>query len=317
MSDRPLVSVIIPTYNRAHLIGETLDSIVAQTYQNWECIIVDDGSSDTSDEVVGEYVKKDTRFKYYHRPEEHLPGGNGARNYGFKMSQGEYVNWFDSDDLMHKEKLEIQIDILLNTKKNYCVCQTLIFENNIKNLKGLRKGKIFSNDPLNDFIQSKIKWLTQSPIFKSSFLNLNKLYFYEPLKKAQEFEFFVRILLKDKNYCFTSKPLVYLRTHNNQISSKTYDKEKNKSLFVSSFKIIENSKQKINQKSYEAMFNKMLNSVFIAFIKKDFKTSRKFIKSIRQTKNLNAFQMLILRLSLFSYQLFNRGYFFYKYLKYA
>ena len=74
MKKEPLVSVIIPTYNRAHLIGETLDSVLAQTYQNWECIIVDDGSSDDTDEVIGEYVKKDNRFKYYHRPDEHLPG---------------------------------------------------------------------------------------------------------------------------------------------------------------------------------------------------------------------------------------------------
>jgi glycosyltransferase involved in cell wall biosynthesis len=95
MNDSPLVSIIIPTYNRAHLIGETLDSVLAQTYQNWECIVVDDGSSDNTDKVVGKYVQKDSRFKYYHRPDEHLPGGNGARNYGFKMSKGEYVNWFD------------------------------------------------------------------------------------------------------------------------------------------------------------------------------------------------------------------------------
>jgi glycosyltransferase involved in cell wall biosynthesis len=91
MNIQPLVSIIIPTYNRAHLIGETLDSVLAQTYQNWECIIVDDDSTDKTDEVVGAYVEKDSRFKYYHRPDEHLPGGNGARNYGFKMSTGEYV----------------------------------------------------------------------------------------------------------------------------------------------------------------------------------------------------------------------------------
>ena len=84
--------MIIPTYNRAHLIGETLDSVLAQTYQHWECIIVDDGSSHNTDRVVSEYVKKDSWFKYYHRPDEHLPGGNGARNYGFKMSQGKFIN---------------------------------------------------------------------------------------------------------------------------------------------------------------------------------------------------------------------------------
>ena len=73
MTNNPLVSIIIPTYNRAHLIGETLDSVLAQTYQNWECIIVDDGSSDNTDDVVNDYVKKDPRFKYYYRPDEHLP----------------------------------------------------------------------------------------------------------------------------------------------------------------------------------------------------------------------------------------------------
>lgn len=91
MKKQPLVSIIIPTYNRAHLIGETLDSVLAQTYKNWECIIVDDGSSDNSDEIIDECVKKDARFKYYQRPDEHLPGGNGARNYGFRMSRGTKV----------------------------------------------------------------------------------------------------------------------------------------------------------------------------------------------------------------------------------
>ena len=65
MSDQPLVSIIIPTYNRAHLIGETLDSVVAQTYLNWECIIVDDGSSDNTDEVVGKYVEKDPLLNHF------------------------------------------------------------------------------------------------------------------------------------------------------------------------------------------------------------------------------------------------------------
>jgi glycosyltransferase involved in cell wall biosynthesis len=112
MSDQPLVSIIIPTYNRAHLIGETLDSVVTQTYLNWECIIVDDGSSDNTDEVIKEYTKKDTRFKYYHRPKEHLSGGNGARNYGFKMSKGEYVNFLDSDDLFSENKIDDQVKLI-------------------------------------------------------------------------------------------------------------------------------------------------------------------------------------------------------------
>jgi len=107
--NNPLVSIIIPTFNRAHLIGETLDSIMAQTYTNWECIIVDDGSTDGTDKVMAEYIAKDPRFQYHHRPKDRLPGGNAARNYGFEVSKGEYVNWFDSDDIMLPSKLKVKI----------------------------------------------------------------------------------------------------------------------------------------------------------------------------------------------------------------
>ena len=69
MSKNPLVSIIIPTYNRAHLIKETLDSVLTQTYTNWECIIVDDGNSDNTEEVINSYIAKDQRFKYCHRPQ--------------------------------------------------------------------------------------------------------------------------------------------------------------------------------------------------------------------------------------------------------
>jgi glycosyltransferase involved in cell wall biosynthesis len=102
----PLVSIIIPTYNRSSVIRETLDSVFAQTYNNWECIIVDDGSTDNTSNVVLTYVAKDKRFHYYKRPDTHNEGGNGARNYGLEISKGVYVQFLDSDDLLAKNKLE-------------------------------------------------------------------------------------------------------------------------------------------------------------------------------------------------------------------
>ena len=71
-----LISIIIPTYNRAHLISETLDSILAQTYLNWECIVVDDGSTDTTADVMREYIKKNSRFQYHQRPDNRKKGPN-------------------------------------------------------------------------------------------------------------------------------------------------------------------------------------------------------------------------------------------------
>ena len=76
-----MVSIIMPIYNRAHLIIETLNSIKKQTYQNWECLIIDDGSTDNTSEVVINYAAQDTRFKFYTRPETSVKGPSSCRNY--------------------------------------------------------------------------------------------------------------------------------------------------------------------------------------------------------------------------------------------
>src|SRR5690554_3978886 len=145
MSDEQfLISIIIPTYNRAHLIGETLDSVLAQTYQNWECIVVDDGSTDNTDEVMAAYMAKDARFQYHHRPKDRLPGGNAARNYGFEVSKGEYIQWFDSDDLMLPEKLEMKVSSLLDKNVDFVVCYGA--EISIENKTPIKKWNLYLND---------------------------------------------------------------------------------------------------------------------------------------------------------------------------
>ena len=120
-----LVSIIIPVFNRAKLLPETLDSVLRQTYSEWECILVDDGSNDNTIEVIEQYVKKDNRFKLYIRPDGYLPGGNGARNYGFDVSNGAFVHWFDSDDIMKEKFLSKKIEALDNCPE----CHSVIARN--------------------------------------------------------------------------------------------------------------------------------------------------------------------------------------------
>ena len=81
---KPLLSIIIPTYNRAHLIEATLDSIKSQDFDDWECIVVDDGSTDNTPIVLANYVKEDGRFRYLHRPKNRKKGPNSCRNFGFE-----------------------------------------------------------------------------------------------------------------------------------------------------------------------------------------------------------------------------------------
>jgi glycosyltransferase involved in cell wall biosynthesis len=109
MADRPhpvmhepiLFSIVVPTYNRAHLLPATIESVLAQTYNNFELIIVDDGSTDNTEEVVQKYLSD--KVHYYKKPNAERAA---ARNYGAMKAKGDYINWFDSDDIMFPNHLE-------------------------------------------------------------------------------------------------------------------------------------------------------------------------------------------------------------------
>ncbi|GIW67075.1 MAG: glycosyl transferase [Candidatus Parcubacteria bacterium] len=104
--NKPLVSVIIPTYNRANLLPKAINSVINQTYKNWELLIIDDGSKDNTKKIVEEFIKKDSRIKYFYQENSGQPA---AMNLGIKNSNGEYVAFLDDDDEWSPEKLEKQL----------------------------------------------------------------------------------------------------------------------------------------------------------------------------------------------------------------
>lgn len=125
MQSSPLISVITPCYNAEMFLAETLDSVIAQTYSNWECIIVNDGSIDKSGEVALEYVKKDRRFKYIYQQNQ---GPSVARNNAISISKGEYILPLDADDIIeptYMEKAMHYFNEHPDTKIVYC--RTLLF----------------------------------------------------------------------------------------------------------------------------------------------------------------------------------------------
>ena len=104
-----MISVIIPTHNYGHYISETLESLIQQTEQQWECIIVDDGSSDQTREIVNKYILRDIRFTYIYQD---CQGVSVARNAGLMIAKGEYIQFLDADDLLLPRKLEIHREYL-------------------------------------------------------------------------------------------------------------------------------------------------------------------------------------------------------------
>ncbi|HPO73378.1 MAG TPA: glycosyltransferase family A protein, partial [Armatimonadota bacterium] len=98
----PCFSVIIPAYNRARFLPECLESVLAQTFTDWECIIVDDGSTDGTRELVAEYVRRDSRFRYHWQENA---GASAARNAGIERARGEWIAFLDSDDWYYPDAL--------------------------------------------------------------------------------------------------------------------------------------------------------------------------------------------------------------------
>jgi len=137
-----MISIIVPTYNRQNLIKDAIQSVVKQTYKDWELIIVDDGSTDNTKSIVSEYTKKDSRIRYFYKKN----GGQGsARNLGVLESKGEYVAFLDSDDEWLEDKLEKQISFLEKNKSaSFCYTKSVsVFPNGKRKYFGQDTKKLY------------------------------------------------------------------------------------------------------------------------------------------------------------------------------
>lgn len=119
------VSIIVPCYNYAHFMEEALESILAQSYTNWECVIINDGSTDNTEQIALRYCSQDVRFKYY---DKENGGHSSARNLGIKNSSGQYILPLDPDDKIAEYYLEKAVTVLENNPSIKIACfQTQLF----------------------------------------------------------------------------------------------------------------------------------------------------------------------------------------------
>jgi glycosyltransferase involved in cell wall biosynthesis len=217
-----LVSIIIPTFNRVHLLGETLDSILSQTYTNWECLIIDDGSTEDVFEVVAKYIQLDLRFQFYERPKNRTKGANACRNYGFELSKGDYIKWFDSDDLMYPNFLQKQLTLLEEQKElDFCVCLANSFSTDKSDTFLYKANRNIQHDKLTSFLVKNHYFFTPAPLWKSDFLRGKEL-FDEELSDSHETDFHFRMLSYDVKYKYIEDALFSIRRGH---SSITQDKE--------------------------------------------------------------------------------------------
>ncbi|MEC7265700.1 MAG: glycosyltransferase family 2 protein [Bacteroidota bacterium] len=230
-----MVSIVTPVFNSQKYISECINSVINQTYANWEHILVDDCSSDQSEAIIKSYQEKDPRIKYFKLKKN--SGAGVARNKAIELAEGKYVAFLDSDDIWAQDKLEKQIDFMVKHNIPFSYTDYFVIKDNAKlplylvsAPSKVNYGKMLRND--------YIGCLTA--IYDISYFGKT---YMSKIRKRQDWVLWLQLLKKvDFAYCL-KMPLAYYRIGNQSLSKNkfklvshnfnVYRKELNYSFFVS------------------------------------------------------------------------------------
>ena len=195
-----MVSVIIPVFNRETTLEETLQSVKNQTYSNWECILVDDGSTDNSCQFIENYIENNNRFRFYRRPNEKVKGPSSCRNIGVEKAIGEFLLCLDSDDVLAPFCLEDRVKAFQTyAHADFLVFKMQIFSKKVPDITRQQLTIRKKQDWLSNFMQLKGAWQTTAPIYKTDFIKkING--FCAQILIFEDFEIALRALFVSKNY---------------------------------------------------------------------------------------------------------------------
>ena len=211
---KPTVSIIIPLYNRKDLVKETLDSVIAQTYPEWEALVIDDGSTDDSQKVAESYAIRDSRVRLLQRNRE-PKGANTCRNIGIKHAEGNFIIFLDSDDLLAPFCLERRIEIFQkNKEKDFLVFPSLFFKNKPYDTS-LYVNINTQELPIYRFLRLDTVWLITQPMWKKDALFLING-FDERLKCWQDLDIDLKAFAKKLKYVYVdmAQPDSFIRSGN-------------------------------------------------------------------------------------------------------
>lgn len=209
------VSIITPTYNCGKYIGETIESVINQSYKDWEMIIVDDCSKDDTQEIVEKYTEKDNRIKYIKL--EQNSGAAIARNKAMELATGKYMAFLDSDDIWSKDKLEKQINFMEENNYNITCTEYEQIDEQGKKLEKIIK------------VKNKVDYngvLLTCPIGNSTVIyNVEKLgkFIVPNIRKRNDDALWLQMLKKEKFIYGIDEILMKYRIRTNSISSNKID----------------------------------------------------------------------------------------------
>lgn len=227
MNEMKLVSIVMATYNRATYIEESLKSIQNQSYKNFECLIIDDGGNDNTFKVIEPLLQTDSRFKFLKRGDDYKKGLPGCRNYGIDLARGEYIIFFDDDDIVHPQNLELCVKELSDTDVYFCrYIRNLFFENFHYNFDYSKEYSSFYIDEkdIGRILKNELRFNSCAVMWKALCFEKNR--FTEHLMYAEEWELYSRILTSGYRGISIEKCLFFGRKHPNSNTGEFYRNNK-------------------------------------------------------------------------------------------
>jgi len=268
MEAEPLVSIILPTYNRCHTIPRAINSVLNQTYTNWELIIVDDGSTDGTKNLLRELIH-DKRIKYHYKKNK---GPSSARNFGVSISKGTYICFLDSDDEFVANKLIKHIFEMKKFNAPASISNVRVYYPHGKKIRVYNKKRFLVS--YQNLIDSKIGSLMNIVIKKGIIKNLK----LDPtLSIAEDLDLILRILESNQSILFINETLlnVYKDTNNKRLSSDYDRKIKNYLFLISKF---QNNPYRLSNEHRDLFLKKFyLELGFFYCLKKDYLNARVYI----------------------------------------
>lgn len=255
-SDSPLVSIVVPVYNCAEWVGFTVDSVINQTYTNWELLLINDGSTDQTPAVLEELALKDSRITVLHQ----VNGRQGkARNNGIRSSKGSWIAFLDADDLWPPNKLNDQIKISMNQSVDLSFTDGFICIGNQMDLRTFRFGvedKVFKGPAAVQEFHAQNRIPTSSVIVKRSLLDDYGVFPEElEIQNCEDYLLWTKLLNRGAVFLGISQPWLYYRVHD---QSSTSQEVKALTPLIRALWIIEGEKREARKTHLEVVFKKLI-----------------------------------------------------------
>lgn len=226
MKKIPLISVIVPCYNYDIFLSDACESLIDQTFCDWECILINNGRFVKTKKVIDYYLKKDTRFRFI---ESERSGPSAARNEGLKISVGSFIQFLDADDKLASDRFSIlinkfekqdQLDLIYSKTKYFNSNDPIKYYNSLNDLSGVDKvGHFGDGIELYNKLMRRNIFTINSPMFRRSLLSSTSI-FNTNINYLEDWDFWIKLSGKIRNFEFEKNDFAsaYVRSHSGSLS---------------------------------------------------------------------------------------------------